>query len=389
MGITELSQWKTYNDDPTAIGPGVNRDFDAIAVGGGLAGSAFALTLARNGYRVAVVERTAKPQIKVCGDFLSVEAQQLLATLGVDVWSNGARRIHTLRMVTGAWAASAPLPFEAAGLSRLLLDELLLCAAEEAGATVFRGQRVHEIHPSGQEITVRTGATKIAAVAVALATGKHNIKQIKRRDGGPTGFKMSFELRSEARRSLEDTVQLVSYHGGYIGACNIENGAATLCWLADKSMMSRTSGRWDVQLDELRRQSPFISDLLDDATPLTERPATVSAIPFGYKRTRTIHTSVFPIGDQLAVIPSFTGDGTSLALMSGILAAEAVLQGQTAEQFQSSFHVRTRRQFRWASAVDVSFKTSLTRFMSIGAVAAFPILATSLARRTRFSELIT
>ncbi|MFA9442956.1 MAG: FAD-dependent oxidoreductase, partial [Hyphomicrobium sp.] len=60
-------------------------EFDAIAIGGGLAGSAFALELARQGARVAVIERSPAAKLKVCGDFLSSEAQQLLAYLGLNV----------------------------------------------------------------------------------------------------------------------------------------------------------------------------------------------------------------------------------------------------------------------------------------------------------------
>ncbi|MCK5712085.1 MAG: FAD-binding protein, partial [Hyphomicrobiaceae bacterium] len=56
-------------------------EFDAITIGGGLAGSAFALELARHGARVAVIERTPSAQLKVCGDFLSAEAQHLLRYL--------------------------------------------------------------------------------------------------------------------------------------------------------------------------------------------------------------------------------------------------------------------------------------------------------------------
>jgi flavin-dependent dehydrogenase len=55
------------------------RELPFIAVGGGLAGSAFALELARNGAPVMVQESSGAPHHKVCGEFLSAEAQSLIA----------------------------------------------------------------------------------------------------------------------------------------------------------------------------------------------------------------------------------------------------------------------------------------------------------------------
>ena len=43
-------------------------------------------------------------------------------------------------------------------------------------------------------------------------------------------------------------------------------------------------------------------------------PVAISAIPFGYLRRDAIGDRVYPVGDQPAVIASYTGDGTSLAL---------------------------------------------------------------------------
>ena len=61
-----------------------------IAVGGGLAGAAFALDLARNGRRVIVLERTRGPHHKVCGEFVSEEGQGVLSSFGLDVGALGA-----------------------------------------------------------------------------------------------------------------------------------------------------------------------------------------------------------------------------------------------------------------------------------------------------------
>ena len=83
-------------------------------------------------------------------------------------------------------------------------------------------------------------------------------------------------------------MQLVSYRGGYIGACNVEDGAATICWLLDERAMRELGPDWRVQLDHIARQSSAIGDLLAGARFLSAKPAAVSAIPYGYVRHAAI-----------------------------------------------------------------------------------------------------
>src|ERR1700722_17260053 len=100
-----------------------------IIVGGGLAGAACAIELARDGHHVLVLEKSKTAQHKVCGEFLSVEAQALLAYLGVDIWALGATEINSFSLACGVDFPIVRLPFRAAGLSRFCLDEALLQAA--------------------------------------------------------------------------------------------------------------------------------------------------------------------------------------------------------------------------------------------------------------------
>jgi len=358
-------------------------DFDAIAVGGGLAGAAFALKLARSGARVALVERTAAPTLKVCGDFLSREAQELLAYLGVDVARMGAARIKTLRLATGELSASADLPFAAAGLTRLALDEALLAKAQAAGVEVLRGEGASALEPDGGHVRVRVGAKVLRARCAALATGKHNVRGFPRGPGAMTAYKIQFVPTRAASRALDNAVQLVSYRGGYIGACKVEDGQVTICWLMDPPALRELGSDWRAHLDRLARQSPALGDLLSGARFVSVRPATVSAIPYGYVRRAVIAPNVLPLGDQLCVIPSFTGDGTSLALSSGLEAARTILSGETAVEFQRAFAQRIRAQLFWAQTVDASFKWGATRGLGVGAVAALPSLARHIARATR------
>lgn len=361
-------------------------DFDAIAIGGGLAGCAFAMHLARSGLRVAVIERAAQAKLKVCGDFLSAEAQGLLGSLGIDIRQMGAKPVSTFRMAVGGRAADAPLPFCAAGLSRLSLDETLMQKVGDAGVELIRGAGVTALEPAPSGITISTGSNSYTARAAALATGKANLRGFPRSTGRLTAFKMSFELTTAASAMLEQRVQLFGYAGGYIGACLIEGGASTLCWLADPAFIQRTNGRWQAQLDELAKASPYMGDLLNGAKPLFERPATTAAIPYGFRRREPIAANLFPVGDQLSVIPSFTGDGTSIALSSGIEAAKAYLRGETAGNFQQAFLKRLSPQFRWASMIDIAFKSGLSRRAGVAAIGLCPALATQLTKLTRLAD---
>lgn len=367
------------------------RDFDAIAIGGGLAGTAFALELARQGLRVAIVERTATPTLKVCGDFLSREAQELLTYLGIDVHALGAAHVSMLRLVSGARSASAELPFAAAGLSRLRLDETLLDRAQAAGAEIIRGGGVTAVVRGANEVRVNAGDLLLRARSAALATGKHNLRGFPRGPGSSTAYKIQLSLSPAAARDLRDVVQLASYRGGYIGACCVEGENATICWLMDRAAMREVGPDWRAHLAWIARQSARVGDLLSGARFVSDRPAAVSAIPYGYMRTTAIAPDIYPLGDQLCVIPSCTGDGTSLALSSGVAAAHAVLAGTSAGEFQKSFLQRVRRQFFWAKAVEATFKSAPLRAIGVGAVAVLPSLAglaASLTRLEGVDELI-
>ncbi|MCB1503046.1 MAG: FAD-dependent monooxygenase [Bauldia sp.] len=361
-----------------------DRSFDAIAVGGGLAGAVFATVLAERGARVLLLERTREPTLKVCGDFLSAEAIGLLDGVGIDTGAMGATSVERASFVSGARAAEVTLPFTAAGLSRLILDEALLLRAAEAGAIIERGVTVGGLAPDGDgHVVVEAGGRRFRAPAVALATGKHNLRGWPRDQGSVTAFKMQFELGAAARADLAGRVRMVLFDGGYLGACLVEGDRATLCWQLDRAALSRFGADWRGQLDGIAAGSNLLGDLLLGAVPLSGRPAAVAGLPFGYLRSGGIARGVYPIGDQLAVIPPFTGDGTSIALASGIQAAQAVADGIPAMAFQHAFIRGLRRQFFVARSVAAVFRSARLRQVAVGALDMLPAAGSMIARGTR------
>jgi flavin-dependent dehydrogenase len=356
-----------------------------IAVGGGLAGAAFALELARNGRSVILLERTRGPHHKVCGEFLSAEAQTALASVGLDVQALGASAIARFRLVTGERHATTPLPFAAAGISRLRLDEALLFAAERAGATIVRDTTVAGIEPRAEAVTVRSENRMWKGAAAGLATGKHSLRGILRPLGHMVGFKLHLETTGAAR-ALDGIVQLVFFRGGYVGACLVEDSILSVAWVMHEALVRAVGAHWTAQKEHLARQSSFIGDLLSGARPLLAKPVAVAAIPYGYLRVKPIAPNVFPLGDQAAVVPSFTGDGMAIALYSGVGAARALLAGLPPETYQRNLVTLLKPKFRLAGGIGRVLETPATCAMSVSIARFFPSLVTGFAAATRLSE---
>src|SRR5438128_12240845 len=81
---------------------GQRADADVIVVGAGPAGSSAAYWLATAGLDVAVLEKTAFPREKVCGDGLTPRGTRALVDMGIDVSErNGWLHNRGLRVIGG------------------------------------------------------------------------------------------------------------------------------------------------------------------------------------------------------------------------------------------------------------------------------------------------
>src|SRR3984957_14839791 len=169
-----------------------------VIIGGGRAGATAASLLARAGRAVTLIERSSGPTDKVCGDFLSAEAIEAIAALGVDVPGLAPSKIEFVRLVHGKRTATTRLPFPALSLTRRVLDEALLRQAERSGATIVAGNLGRGIDRNNGSLRLDHGspAPPVRADTVFLATGKHDLRGAARpaRGTGMVGLKMYYAL---------------------------------------------------------------------------------------------------------------------------------------------------------------------------------------------------
>lgn len=322
---------------------------DALIIGGGPAGSTVAIALANAGRQVVLIEKSKQAQHKVCGEFLSPESLPLLHHSGIYPERLGAQTIYSVRLAARGVLAEILLPAPALSLTRRVLDEALLRRAQQAGACLLRGYTAESLSRQPERETSARWQAQIVNSAHAsisirgadafLATGKHDLRGWSRSPKGTqnnlVAFKMYFALSPEQQAKLAGYVEIILYDGGYAGLQMVEGNSANLCALITREKLQALEGRWDHLLDHMRTHSAHLDRRLSGALSILDRPIAISSIPYGYcGKESSDGPSPWRLGDQAAVIPSFSGDGMAIALYTGYRAAQLYLEGSTSASFQ-------------------------------------------------------
>ncbi|SPE19068.1 FAD dependent oxidoreductase [Candidatus Sulfotelmatomonas gaucii] len=362
---------------------------EVFVIGGGVAGCAASIALARRGRSVTLIEREPTPRHKVCGEFLSGEALEDLHALGVDVASLGAVPIDHVRLAAARRAAEAPLPFPAASLTRKALDTALITEAIAAGVHVRRGRGVQTLVRTTSNVwrvTLDDGTTCEAPTAF-LATGKHDLRGYSRPEDPErwVGFKMYFRLARTQSSELARASELMLYPGGYGGIQPVEDGNANLCWVIQQRYLARVGHRWENLLAKMKQDCPHLAMRLDGAEPLLAKPIAITHIPYGFIR-RTTEEGLYCIGDQAAVIPSFTGDGISIALHTARCAVAAYLAAEAAPLFQARLRSGLLAQMRLAEFAADGLNNALARAVLPFCLRVWPGVMRVTAKLTRVAQ---
>lgn len=358
-----------------------------LVIGGGLAGSMVAMRLAAAGREVVLIEKEREPHHKVCGEFLSAEAIHYLRQAGIEPLDLGAHPIQRVRLHTGARSVEARLPFTALSLSRHILDESLLSKAQQAGCAVRRGACVDrlEAEDGPWSARLRDGKT-IHARTAFLASGKHDLNAWER--GGATqadlvGFKMHWHLTPAQSEILRGVMELFLFRGGYGGLALVEGGIANLCLVVRRNTLRRLGG-WAELLHSMQMELPALHDRLTNAEPRWPKPLAISPIPYGHLGGPA--NGVWRVGDQAAVIPSFTGDGMSIALHTGVLAAEMHLDGKSPDEYLLRVTDQLRTGMRVASALSRAMVTPGARALAPVLLSLVPSAIARIALSTRIPD---
>lgn len=358
-----------------------------LIIGGGLAGAMTGLRLAAAGREATILERECTAHHKVCGEFLSREAVEYLQETGVDPLELGAHPIRFVRLTAKRHLVEAALPFTALSLSRCVLDEALLARAAHAGCGIERGAFVESLsHHQGQWRAQLRGGETWTAENAFLASGKHDLRGLERQagpHGDLVGFKLHWRLAPAQTEGLRECMELYLFPGGYGGLSLVEGDTANFCLVVRRTVLRKLGG-WPELLAAIQNENPHIAERLSDASALWDRPLAVSSIPYGYLAGRP--DGLWCVGDQSACIPSFTGDGMSIALHSGALAAQMALAGESAELYHQRLSAQLNRAMGLATFLSRTIVSSAGRMLAPVGLSIFPHAMNWIAASTRIPD---
>lgn len=321
--------------------------FDAIVVGAGVAGCSAAIRLCQQGLEVLLIERESKPKHKVCGEFLSFECEELLSEVGVHLDDLGAAEISKLVLYQKNKQSKQSLPFVGRGISRKKLDHELQKVFVAQSGQLLLGKKVKEIRKKNGSFVVKCSDQKeFFTRSVFWATGKHDVSSVHRRSGNDhwVGMKRHLRLPKEIADSFEEKIEMHFFDGGYGGLSKVENGDLNFCFLLKKEKVKELKNDWQNILSHMSEGNPRLQEVFLQGEWLWAKPLAIAPIPYGYINEGS--KDYFFIGDQMAVIPSITGDGMAMALVSAKEAVNSLTSGgRFSVELVRSYNLNMREKF--------------------------------------------
>jgi len=316
------------------------NQYDVIIAGAGPAGSSAAIHLATGGLKVLLVEQKKFPRPKLCGEFISPECQDHFQKLGVAraiVCSEPASITETVFYSTRGHRVTVPSswfgPRVALGLSRAVMDDVLLQRAAEAGVTIMEnanvvGPRINAGSVSGLKIKVGSEEQEFQAPLTIDATGRARILARKVNQSHKQKPKLvAFKAHFQNTRVAPGACEIYFYPGGYGGLSSVEGGSSNLCFIVGAEQVKRCHSDPERVVREFVMKNPRAHHTLDPARTSSEW-LSASWEHFGRQRPAPAK-GLLAIGDAAAFIDPFTGSGMLMAFESGELAAETILFHRT------------------------------------------------------------
>ncbi len=314
--------------------------WDAIVIGAGPAGCTAAILLARGGLRVLLLDKSAAPPPKVCGEYLSPGCLRILDRIGAlqAVREAGARRLSGMLIHTAAGQSlratypggrglGSPHTY-ALAVRRDRLDPILLDLALQSGVEYAPHFQVSDLiwenhRVVGVQGRHRGGGAALRARLIVGADGRNSV--VARRLGTVTRHpwldKVALVVYATGVFRAEDVGEIFLSRDRYCILNPIAPDLTNLGFVINRREFIRPIDPADF-LREAGATMPCLADRLARARLIA--PARCLG-PLAHHATRVAAPGALLVGDAVGFLDPFTGEGIYAALRSAELAVASAL----------------------------------------------------------------
>ena len=307
------------------------HDAQVVVVGGGPAGSATALQLARAGVSVVLVERDSFPRQKACGEGVMPHGVRQIEALGLldSVQASGSWPFEGITYRHGDHQVSGRFPGGRLGLGvrRLRLDVLFHRAVlEQEGVRVLQA-RMESVEVDDEGVTVTCGDHVLRAEVVVGADGLNS--QVRRQGGLQSRRRGRLRYGGNYHLELpEDRPKLHRVEVHFSEGCELyltpvaprELGVAILC---EKGLAKSLAGDRLGGLRRLAEACPSWPRELVEARTISEG---FFCGPLRQEVSCVVADRMALVGDAAGFLDPITGEGLSIALVSAELLAGVLVE---------------------------------------------------------------
>jgi geranylgeranyl reductase family protein len=328
LAITDVNRYNWQ------VATGVSS-YDVVVAGAGPGGSVAAFELARNGARVALVDKARFPRDKACGDLVGPRGVGLLGELGIA--PEGTVSLGDMAVI-GPSGGRVVLPAVpgltypgcAWALPRKVFDDVVYEAAMKAGAEAItaRVAGVEVDHDGGAVVVELDGGDRLRAGSVIGADGATSAVAASvgmvRPDRVQWGFAVRTYLEAEVELPVivlfdeEPGVGFPGYGWIFPGPNGMANAGVGVGTGSDRRAGARATRYLDTFLGHLKGLG-----LLREGA--VAGPRLGGWLKMGMLGTFPVSGPVLLVGDAAGLVNPLQGEGIAQAMLSGQAAASAVL----------------------------------------------------------------
>ena len=317
------------------------ENVDVLIVGSGPAGASTALHLVQAdpnwAHRIIVIDKAIHPREKLCGGGITHMGQNLLADLGLTIEV-------PIFAVRRAKIAYQDLSFSFVGNPVFILvrrdefDHWLVKKAEERGVKIRQGEALTSIQVKSDYVEVTTSQSKIRANAIIAADGSRSVVRTKLKWDDDSRVARLLEIltpEDSKQPAFQENLAVLDFS-------QISDGLQGYYWDFPSLVKGETTmnrGLFDSRVHPERPKTNLVNHLED---ALSERQRDLAdyqlkghPIRWFDKNGRYSVPRVLLAGDSAGTDP-FVGEGISFALSYGQVAADAIVDAFSRNDFTFS-----------------------------------------------------